>query len=512
MVGRIGFRERVQNAINNQTYPFLKNKNEVKDGEIDQFYSVTKKVLGKSPVYAISQIGMAQNPLRKMIWLLILILGFLASFHEAYRFLKCFLKYPVVVNLHLEKERNLDFPAVTVCNLNRMKSIYQRCLVPNISLESCLHPGLTMTRTTLFMSERRGLQSCTTQLGGKIDKENEANFQFFMKYSSLSEDIRKEIGSRGKEFIKHCSFNGKLCSENDFLESQSLRYGNCFTFNQASLNVTKPLTVSETEYWSGLELNLELNYDDYLPLSSTVGARVNIHDPNVPPSPEEYGIDISSGFETSVAITQTQEIRLPSPYRDHCVNYSDEGPYRHSQGLCVRYCIQKINYKTCGCADPTLTSTTRLKTCNLTNANESCCLNEVLDRIFEDKAACDCPLPCVTTFYGEKVSVAKWPSEASFFKGNLTKSDYLRDVKHLRKSQAKLRVFYSTLIRKIYRQRKRFLESEIFSHIGGELGLWLGLTLMVIFEIFETSWYLIKYFINLHANHNGKLQCNQLYN
>ncbi|XP_055937970.1 degenerin mec-10-like [Argiope bruennichi] len=361
-----------------------------------------------------------------------------------------------------------------------------------------------MTRTTLFMSERRSLQSCTAEFGGEIDQDTQKEFQFYMIYSTLSKEVRKEIGSQGDEFIKHCSFNGKACSVKTFVESQSLRYGNCFTFNQGSRNKTSPLIVSETEYWSGLEVTLELKYDEYMLFSDTVGARVHIHDPNEPPSPDNYGIDISSGFETSVAIMQTHEIRLASPYRDHCVNYSDEDPYRHSQSWCTRYCIQRINYMKCGCADPTLTSTTIFKTCNLTNRNESCCLNEVLDRILKDKLACDCPLPCSTTYYGEKVSVARWPSKSLDFNGNLTKRNYLEDIKRMRKSQAKLRVFYSTLIRKIYEQKPRYQDSEIYSHLGGELGMWLGLTLMVIFEIIETSLYLIKYFIRFRANRKVK--------
>ncbi|KAF8793408.1 FMRFamide-activated amiloride-sensitive sodium like protein [Argiope bruennichi] len=366
MIGKIGFRQKVQNAFNNQIYPFQKNKNDLKSREIEDFHSITNKVLGKSPVYVISQIGKAPNPLRKVIWLFILILGLCATFFEAYRFLTSFLEYPVVVSLHLDEKQDLEFPAVTVCNLNRMKTTHQRCLVPNISLERCIRPGITMTRTTLFMSERRSLQSCTAEFGGEIDQDTQKEFQFYMIYSTLSKEVRKEIGSQGDEFIKHCSFNGKACSVKTFVESQSLRYGNCFTFNQGSRNKTSPLIVSETEYWSGLEVTLELKYDEYMLFSDTVGARVHIHDPNEPPSPDNYGIDISSGFETSVAIMQTHEIRLASPYRDHCVNYSDEDPYRHSQSWCTRYCIQRINYMKCGCADPTLTSTTIFKTCNLT--------------------------------------------------------------------------------------------------------------------------------------------------
>lgn len=45
---------------------------------------------------------------------------------------------------------------------------------------------------------------------------------------------------------------------------------------------------------------------DYIPISSSIGARIVIHEPHTRPNPEDYGINISPGFETSVAIQQVK--------------------------------------------------------------------------------------------------------------------------------------------------------------------------------------------------------------
>ncbi|GFW39531.1 transposable element Tc1 transposase [Trichonephila clavipes] len=53
-----------------------------------------------------------------------------------------------------------------------------------------------------------------------------------------------------------------------------------------------------------LDITLNLEVPDYSPITSSVGARVVIHKANAQPNPEDYGININPGFETSVAIQQ----------------------------------------------------------------------------------------------------------------------------------------------------------------------------------------------------------------
>lgn len=42
----------------------------------------------------------------------------------------------------------------------------------------------------------------------------------------------------------------------------------------------------------------------YAPVTTSVGARVVIHEADVEPDPEDNGINISPGYETSVALQQ----------------------------------------------------------------------------------------------------------------------------------------------------------------------------------------------------------------
>ncbi|GFW58030.1 degenerin mec-10 [Trichonephila clavipes] len=489
------FKAKVHGVMNDKTLSCRKGKH---NGE-NQFYSISKQLLEKSSVYAVSQLGRCRNPYRKLLWLFILTCGLIISFCQAYRVTKCYLQYPVVVNVQVEQKWHLDFPAVTVCNLNRMKKTYKNCLNLNNTLESCLHPLILESginfKLHVIISERRGLHTCTSALSGKLDKENDIMAQFLVEYLALDKDRRKAIGYQGKEFIPKCSFNGQPCSVEDFEEFQDLHYGNCFTFNKSNHN-EETLMISHIGDFTGLELTLNLKHSEYMDISRTVGARVIIHNPKEAPNLEESGLDVSPGFETSVVLTQSVNKRLPSPYRDHCIEYN-AWPYHENQNSCIRNCIQDINFRTCGCIDPTWPSKTSQKPCNLTNTTEMCCLDDALSLLLEQKSACKCPLPCTSTNYREKISVSKWPSKVAFLKEKEAKDCNLTEFKLERQSKAKLKVSYRSLLQKNYEQKPKFQKPEILSHLGGELGLWLGISLMVIFELFETAWHLVKHFTNL---------------
>ncbi|KAF8793544.1 Transposon Ty3-I Gag-Pol polyprotein like [Argiope bruennichi] len=67
----------------------------------------------------------SNTPWSEMLWLEVLTAALIGCCYKTYIFMDLYLRYPVVVNLNSEQRSN---PAVTICNLNRMKSEYQPCL------------------------------------------------------------------------------------------------------------------------------------------------------------------------------------------------------------------------------------------------------------------------------------------------------------------------------------------------------------------------------------------------
>ncbi|GBO39830.1 hypothetical protein AVEN_53111-1, partial [Araneus ventricosus] len=77
--------------------------------------SVFEERLKNSSIYAVAKIGQSQSKFRRMMWLLVLVIGFVGCAFQIYRFLSLYFKYPIIVNLEVERKMVLDFPAVTVC-------------------------------------------------------------------------------------------------------------------------------------------------------------------------------------------------------------------------------------------------------------------------------------------------------------------------------------------------------------------------------------------------------------
>ncbi|GFT99640.1 acid-sensing ion channel 1, partial [Nephila pilipes] len=238
----------------------------------------------------------------------------------------------------------------------------------------------------------------------------------------------------------------------------------------------EPEPILEVGAGSGLILKLNLETDKYASITHTKGAIITIHNPEEIPNPEENGFIVSPGYETSISLRQTVVRRLPAPYKDRCLNYKSKANEYSNKNECIRSCVQDHNFEKCRCIDPTLVIKRNKKICNLKNMTKICCLDEVLKYLTYNGPVCDCPLPCNSVHYNEKVSKALLPRT------------------HPGKtSSMKLNVFYSSLERQVYEYRPKFDFPEFLSYLANMLGLWLGLSLVAVFELFEKLLICAKY-------------------
>ncbi|GBN28541.1 Degenerin-like protein unc-105 [Araneus ventricosus] len=250
----------------------------------------------------------------------------------------------------------------------------------------------------------------------------------------------------------------------------NFRYGNCFTFNKRNEGM-KPLLVSETGYKSGLHMELNLNIDEYLNTTHTIGAKIIIHEPTENPNPEDDGFIVSPGYEFTVSLKQTVYHRLSSPYKDHCFNYNSQaGNAMRSKNSCIRTCIQRKNFENCGCIDQTLGVMNELKPCDFTDKTDACCLDKVLDNMSRNGPTCSCNLPCRSVYYNEMISKARLRA-SEFCEMDSEGFPFCFQLRN----HLKLNIYYSSLERYVYEQRAKWELTELVSLIGNELELWLGI-------------------------------------
>lgn len=306
--------------------------------------NLVKIIGGGSSIHAVSQVDQANTKVCKGFWFLILVLCIFSCIFQVNNFLSIYFQFPVLIDVEIKNNRSLDFPAVTVCNLNRMKRYHVDCVNKEFKWAEC--DGIKVkVKTRILISERKKYTSISNSTPVQEKNYKLKSQEFFNHYTKIDVSSRKCYGHRLHELVKKCSFNSVTCNHEDFTYFNSMQYGNCFTFNKKLQRDQNPIEVHKIGSNSGLELDINLRTESYLSTTSAAGSRVVIHNPEVDPNPGEHGINISPGYETQVSMFKTSVQRLPPPYRDRCKEYEsfDTNETSTSQLDCIRICMQQTS-------------------------------------------------------------------------------------------------------------------------------------------------------------------------
>ncbi|GFQ98973.1 acid-sensing ion channel 5 [Trichonephila clavata] len=437
-------------------------------------------LLKNSSVYAVSRMCNSQFSFIKILWLLLFIASFIGSSYRIKEFFSLYQQYPAVVSLRVDHKKRMEFPAISVCNLNRRKDL-TNCAVSNFG-------RLPDLGTPLVLSESRNLISCAKYRSNVLlhDRRRLKELEFLNQHYGMNKTSIKMLGHRISNLLQKCSFDGKYCRKDYLSEFVSFRYGNCFTFNK-KIDGRKPLKISSTGVRSALTLLLNLEVCSYQNSTDMIGAIITVHTPDEIPNPEKDGFIVSPGFEVSISLKQTVIHRLRAPYRDRCMDYKAQAKKFLSKNECIRSCMQDHSFAKCNCINPTLAVKSNLKTCNFKNISEICCLDDVLNDLTQHGPVCDCPLPCRSVYFNKKLSRA-----------------ILNEKYAIRKSVVRLNIFYESFEKHVYEYSPKFDVSKVLSYLGNILGLWVGLSMIAVFEVLEKLVFLYKYIKNIGSSPSTK--------
>ncbi|XP_045182436.2 amiloride-sensitive sodium channel subunit alpha-like [Mercenaria mercenaria] len=451
-----------------------------------------------------------------------------------------YLSYPVEVKIEVEAVPNLIFPSVTICNLNPLKrSMMGRGPFKDISYyfklddSDILYDDFIKERRRKWLEEnetfhddeehlrnymknnsfnRWNILENDTDIAKEFYSELDDSFIASFAYSSVAATMRtrrfRRFGHQKRDLILSCSWQGMSCSPANFTYHRSQFYGNCYTINTFD-NGKAALSTNYAGPLMGLALELNIEQDEYIAaLSADAGVRITIHPRGIYPFPEDEGISIPPGFKTSIGIAKTELTRLTPPHAD-CGNsgpdvtnlYSRDFGTSYSKQTCLKSCVQQQLLDICGCVSSYFYVPENVSICSFTGGgNESIC---VKDTICAQVDECNrrCPTPCQETKYEFTSSMSKWPSEkyADHLDTRISKSmsrfmdkNGSADSEH---TLAKVVIYFRELVYEKIEQQKAYESQNLISDIGGQLGLWLGLSAITVGE-------LIEFFASL-----GKLIC-----
>ena len=286
------------------------------------------------------------------------------------------------------------------------------------------------------------------------------------------------------------------------------------------------------------------------------GARVQIHPPNSSPYSLSQGSDIPRGVAASVGISMGENYRLPKPH-GNCTHdkFIQNTQLDYNILTCTRVCMQKLIVKNCGCTDsllPLAQSYDGLFPCakfdeipeiclretQIQSNFEYCrkffepwferlsCLAKVHSNISKNLSAlqqCKCFPACTENVYNTHYTLSDWPEwekskillehvlyeqefisrfppnkASKYFKYVTQNGSFSNYTKYAREKHfLRLNVFVSDTSVMRVTETEDYSLGQLVSDIGGQMGLWIGVSIISAVEALELVVDLVKSLLQL---------------
>ena len=270
-----------------------------------------------------------------------------------------FLSYEVNTTTRVMQQTTSEFPKITLCNYSPFTTKDSIVFLRKINQE---------TWPDIDVFDETQLNSLNYTFKSKViyDVYNAANLAMF----KLTDDEKKRLGHKLEDILISCSFNGELCTHDDFTWKFDTFFGNCFVFNDPvkSGEPTKRSYIAGSLY--GLAVQFYIGFNERLKLfnsNSMKGAYIRIENSSYYSDDLlDNGIYISPGKSTSALINRLVNYVLPKPY-SLCDLDNESGiknvekpfvklfyhsKYQYTQQSCIIQCMQSKSIKKCNCTYP----------------------------------------------------------------------------------------------------------------------------------------------------------------
>ncbi|XP_069129598.1 degenerin-like protein del-10 [Argopecten irradians] len=275
---------------------------------------------------------------------------------------------PVNVDVRVNYNSSLLFPAVTLCNQNAFKVT----LADKFNLYTVLDKMFSAEKLTSHDLLINGLSNTTL------------------------DEIFTRTAHRKEDFISQCYWGGKECGPEDF-DQIATDHGICYTFN----NREEDRHASSVGSDNGLRLTLNVEQYEYMPgPRDTVGVKILFHKRGDVPRVHALGHAVPTGTHAFTALKMVQVTNLPGPYGT-CDNRSLEYIDQYTVAGCQMDCLTRIAYNACQCRDiymlhkqgvPPICTVYQYVTC----------LKPLLENLAGLPKICNCPVSCeFRSFYSD---------------------------------------------------------------------------------------------------------------
>ncbi|XP_067399769.1 acid-sensing ion channel 4 [Emydura macquarii macquarii] len=422
---------------------------------------------GTSTLHGLGHIcGSGRLGVRQSLWAFAFLLSLAFFLYQAAGSALLYLEHPHVAALGEEAAREMPFPAVTICNVNRFR-----------------HSALS-DADIFHLANMTGLPP--------KDREGHRAADLLYPAADMA-DILNRTGHQLDDMLQSCNFSGENCSAQNFTVVYT-RYGKCYTFNA---DKRSPRVARQGGMGNGLELMLDIQQEEYLPIwretnetSFEAGIRVQIHSQDEPPYIHQLGFGVSPGFQTFVSCQQQRLTYLPQPWGSCRASVPGEQVLPGYEGYSIAACRLQ-------CEKETVVSSCHCRMVHMPGNESICspnvyieCADRTLDAAVEDsQERCSCPTPCNLTRYAKEISMVRIPNRGS---ARYLARKYHRNETYIRENFLVLDIFFEALNYEAIEQKKAYELAGLLGDIGGQMGLFIGASILTILEILDYIYEVIR--------------------
>ena len=429
-----------------------------------------------------------------------------------------YFSYEVTTTTRTVNEMPTLFPQVTICNINQFTTENAYNFLNSLDSEQNISEAGLANLTYADSQGNTGIINYAAL--------SNATSQYF------TDQMRKNLAHSLDDIMVSCKFNGKSCSKSDFFWRFDSTKGNCYVFNSGLNSSGQEIslkTASLPESYYGLHLEVYTNFFEPLSTFNSLngGSGLFVLIDNSSYSRINDGIRVSAGFRTDIVVDRFFKSTMPAPYSNceiepdspktstsEIYNLIARSKYEYTQELCFTQCFQKIAISVCNCTDSTL-SLYDVPYC-VTNEQVFCVI-DVFYGIFlsndfiQNECLPICPLECNKTEYKTSLNTNRLVGDiyAKYIRENeRLAADFVSrrvDADTARDSVVSVSIYYDSLSYTVSTESAKMNVVDLLAAIGGNLGLFLGVSLLSVCELIEVLFEI--YFIKCRAK-NQVLESN----
>ena len=397
-----------------------------------------------------------EHAFRRWIWIMMLFVCVGFSLQKVHGSLNKYFSYPFNTKVTIIYADELPFPAVSVCNLNDLRmSVLNGTLLYDL-LEHRKHSG-------------EGLN-----------------------LSTISGDMYRNITQGACHQIQHmlveCKMLGKKCTFRDFRRFYQKQGECCYTINGPQSTI---VTVDKSKKSKSFEFEFNIeNYEYYD--EKAAGLRLILHDQKETPVSMRGDI-LPPGFTSFVKIKKSVTRNLKSPFKTKC----DSKPLHHftyySQSACELEELTHHLVDKCKCKDEFMPGT-----------GPTCSIQQLVNCTWPawetfSKIPTRCPISCKAVHFDPILSFGQYPSNV---RADAKAKEYRlsgtaqENRQFIRDNFLRVEISYESMAYSLVEQSPSYDFMVLLGDIGGQLGLFLGTSILTFVEFLDLFLMVIyiKYF------------------